>query len=202
MTTPTTPMRQIRAHYNENTIRVYQAYRSEIATKAVTHQRFVPPFKLERTTWIKPSFCWMMYRCGWGLKEGQEHILAIDLTHEGFLAALDDSILAHANTEVHGTAANWAALKEKASVVIQWDPERNIYLEQLAYRSIQIGLTPPAVRKYVSDWIVKIEDITAQCHEIQALVKKRDAAAAMALMPEERVFTPGESIRTKLRMDV
>ncbi|RAJ75648.1 uncharacterized protein DUF4291 [Chitinophaga dinghuensis] len=202
MTTPTIPMRQIRAHYTESTIRVYQAYRSEIATKAVTHQRFVAPFKLERTTWIKPSFCWMMYRCGWGLKEGQEHILAIDLTHEGFLAALEDSVLAKHDLKIHGSAANWASLKEKASVVVQWDPERDMHLNQLDYRSIQIGLTPPAARKYVTNWVVKIEDITAQCHEIRSLIQQKDLERARALMPEEQVFTPGESIRARLGMDI
>ncbi|WP_422570328.1 DUF4291 family protein, partial [Erwinia billingiae] len=28
-------------------------------------------------TWIKPSFLWMMYRSGWGMKDpGQKRILA------------------------------------------------------------------------------------------------------------------------------
>ena len=39
-------------------------------------------------TWIKPSFLWMMYRCGWGLKEGQETVLAVEITREGFEWAL------------------------------------------------------------------------------------------------------------------
>lgn len=41
---------------------------------AVKHQKFVSPFKVDRLTWIKPSFLWMMYRCGWVQKEGQELI--------------------------------------------------------------------------------------------------------------------------------
>jgi hypothetical protein len=35
-------------------------------------------------TWIKPSFLWMMYRCGWATKPGQERVLAIQITREGF----------------------------------------------------------------------------------------------------------------------
>ncbi|WP_141653813.1 DUF4291 family protein, partial [Erwinia billingiae] len=28
-----------------------------------------PPFSMTRMTWIKPSFLWMMYRSGWGMKD-------------------------------------------------------------------------------------------------------------------------------------
>lgn len=48
---------QIRAVYNDQTIRVYQAYSDAIANAALLNQTFVsPPFKMERMTWIKPSF--------------------------------------------------------------------------------------------------------------------------------------------------
>jgi hypothetical protein len=71
--------RQIRAVYDEHTIRVYQAYSDEIADAALAGGTFVsPPFKIGRMTWIKPSFLWMMYRAGWGYKDaGQRRILAI-----------------------------------------------------------------------------------------------------------------------------
>ena len=55
MTTP--PFRQIRAAFDQSTITVYQAYSPAIADAAVGAGRFVPPFRLERMTWIKPSFC-------------------------------------------------------------------------------------------------------------------------------------------------
>ncbi len=45
------PARQIRAVYNDKTIRVYQAYSDLIADSALQHQPFVsPPFKRERMT--------------------------------------------------------------------------------------------------------------------------------------------------------
>lgn len=59
--------KEIRAVYDDNTIRVYQAYCREIAEEAVMLGTFGKRFKMERMTWIKPSFLWMMYRCGWGL---------------------------------------------------------------------------------------------------------------------------------------
>ncbi len=80
-----TEAREIRAFYTDKTIRVYQAFNHAIADSAIQHQTFVsPPFKMERTTWIKPSFFWMMYRSGWATKEDQERILGVDITHEGF----------------------------------------------------------------------------------------------------------------------
>ena len=74
------PERQIRAVYvTTHTIRVYQAYSDEIADAALVRGTFIsPPFKMDRMTWIKPSFLWMMYRAGWGYKDvGQRRILAM-----------------------------------------------------------------------------------------------------------------------------
>jgi len=85
---------QVRARYTENSITVYQAYSPEIAAPAVAAGRFVAPFKRERMTWIKPSFLWMMYRCGWATKPGQERVLAITITRAGFDWALEHSCLA------------------------------------------------------------------------------------------------------------
>jgi len=44
---------EIRANYDDRSIVVYQAYRKEIALPAIQHQRFVPPFSLNRMTRIK-----------------------------------------------------------------------------------------------------------------------------------------------------
>ena len=76
--------KEIRAVYTTDTIRVYQAYNKAIASEAVEKGTFGDKFKLDRMTWIKPSFLWMMYRSGWGTKENQECILAIDIKREAF----------------------------------------------------------------------------------------------------------------------
>ena len=57
------PHRQIRALYDEETITVYQAYSAEIAEPAVNAQRLnaSPKFLGTRMTWIKTSWCWMMF---------------------------------------------------------------------------------------------------------------------------------------------
>jgi hypothetical protein len=72
-----TPQRQIRAVYDAETVTVYQAYDPAIAASALRAQTFVAPFERDRMTWIKPSFLWMMYRCGWASEPGQTRVLAI-----------------------------------------------------------------------------------------------------------------------------
>ena len=64
--------RKIYAKFDDKTIRVYQAYNNKIADEAIKLGRFGEHFSLTRMTWIKPSFLWMMYRCGWAEKENQE----------------------------------------------------------------------------------------------------------------------------------
>ncbi|MBM7066808.1 DUF4291 family protein [Actibacterium sp. 188UL27-1] len=76
--------RQIRTIFDRHTVRVYQAYPPQIARAALSAGTFVPPFKMERMTWIKPSFCRMMHRCGYGRKPGQEMVLGIDIRRSGF----------------------------------------------------------------------------------------------------------------------
>jgi hypothetical protein len=71
-------------------------------------------------------------------------------------------------------------------VRVQWDPERDVALRRLEYRSIQVGLGGEAVHRYVDEWITAIEDATPLAREIAGLVKAGDLAAASRLLPEER----------------
>lgn len=154
------PEHTIRAIFDEQTIRVYQAYRGEIALPALNAGRFVPPFKMRRMTWIKPSFNWMMYRSGFAAKEGQEFVLGIDIKRTGFEWALANA--AHARFPgVHSSHEAWQHAIAQKPVRVQWDPERDWRLSLIpGVRAIQIGLSGEAVERYVNDWIVRIEDVT------------------------------------------
>ena len=180
--------KQIRAVYDEQTITVYQAYREDIATPAVANQKFVPPFKMERMTWIKPSFLWMMYRAGWATKEGQEHILAIKIKREGFEWALTNCCLSHFDSSLFSTQEDWKTKLQNSPVRLQWDPEKDIHLQNLNYRSIQIGLTGAAVKHYVNDWIVAIDDITPLCRQIHTLILDKKIEEAKSLLPLENIY--------------
>lgn len=161
------PPRQIRALFDAETITVYQAYSTAIAEPAVAAQTFVPPFKLGRMTWIKPSFLWMMYRSGWGTKPGQERILAIKITREGFELALSAACLSHFDATVYADHDTWKARKDRSPVRVQWDPERSVDLAPLPWRSLQVGLSGTAAQQYVSEWITAIEDITDLARDLQ-----------------------------------
>lgn len=196
------PARQIRAVYDDRTVRVYQAYSHEIADAALARGTFVsPPFKLDRMTWVKPSFLWMMYRSGWGLKDaGQARILAIDVGRDGFDWALAHGELSHrpsAPAEAPARRSNGDVL-----VRIQWDPERDLHLRALPHRSIQIGLRGHAVKQYVGEWIRKIDDVTGLAHRVHALVTAGDLAVASSLLPAERPYdSPAARALTSLAPD-
>ena len=157
----------IRAALTENTVRVYQAYRHEIANAALNAGTFVPPFSMSRMTWIKPSFNWMMYRCGFARKVGQEVVLGIDITRAGFEWALEHAVLSHYDASIHPSHDEWKSSLPDAPVRIQWDPERDWRLNILkGVRSIQIGLSGDAVSRYVNEWIVRLENVTPVAHGI------------------------------------
>jgi hypothetical protein len=90
--------------YTAGTITVYQAYAPDIGLPAAAEGRFPAAWKRDRMTWIKPSFRWMTYRSGWGTKEGQETILAVEITREGFEWALERACLATTSTDCIPTA--------------------------------------------------------------------------------------------------
>jgi hypothetical protein len=154
------PKRQVRAVHDADTITVYQAYPRAIADAAVRAGRFVPPFKRERMTWVKPSFCWMMYRCGWATKPGQERVLAVRMSRAGFEQALGMACLSHYDRTLYDDAAAWAAQKAASPVRVQWDPERTPSGVALEHRSLQVGIGGSAVAAYVDEWVVGLEDIT------------------------------------------
>ncbi|MGC4783401.1 DUF4291 domain-containing protein [Micromonospora zamorensis] len=182
------PARQIRARYSADTITVYQAYPPQIALAAVAAGRFVAPFKRDRMTWIKPSFLWMMYRCGWAIKPGQERVLSIDIAREGFEWALARASLSHYDRDLHGDKATWTRQLKASPVRAQWDPERSLRLKALPYRSLQVGLSGEAVDRYVDDWIVAVTDITPTVHRVRDLLRCGDEQAATAHLPVERVY--------------
>ena len=162
----------VRGAYSDHTIRVYQAYRPEIALAALSAGRFVPPFSMGRMTWIKPSFNWMMYRCGFAAKPGQEVVLGIDITREGFEWALRNAALSRFIPSVHASHERWQELLTAKPVRIQWDPERDWRLNPMAgVRAIQVGLAGEAVERYVNEWIVHIEDVTPTARLAAAAVE-------------------------------
>ncbi|MFF3380822.1 DUF4291 domain-containing protein [Streptomyces sp. NPDC002680] len=172
------PQYQIRADYDAQTIVVYQAYAPAIADAALQAGRFVVPFSFHRMTWIKPSFLWLMHRSNWGRKPGQERVIAVRMTREGWEEALSQAVL---------TTADPSAMAQ-AAVHVQWDPERSSRGAALNHYSIQVGVGRRLIRTFTDDWIVSLTDLTPQVRKTAALMQTGHAAKAQRLLPAERVY--------------
>ncbi|MCG7509250.1 DUF4291 domain-containing protein [Mesorhizobium retamae] len=181
---------QIRAVYDETTIRVYQAYNDAIADAALKHGTFVsPPFSLTRMSWIKPSFLWMMYRSGWGKKDpNQKRILAIEIKRTGFESALSNSCLSHFEPGLYGTKEEWKKRLLQSDVRIQWDPERDLHMQPLSARSLQVGLSGDALRQYVDDWIISISDISDYADLVKNTLDNGQVEDVSRLLPKEKIY--------------
>lgn len=195
---PGVPIRQIRAQFEEQTVRVYQAYSDEIADQAMAAQTFISPFKRGRMTWIKPSFTWMMYRSAWGSKSEQNRILGIDVSRTGFDWALAHSSVSHFDPAMHSSMEEWQQLVSQSPVRIQWDPERTLTLEAVPWRAIQVGLGGPAAEAYVDEWIVRIEDMTSLAHDLQVLVARHELDAAHARRPVEKPYPLRKELASRI----
>lgn len=192
---------EIRADYDRDTIVVYQAYRDEIGKPAAKNKKFTPPFSFNRMTWIKPSFLWMMERCGYGQKAGQECILAIRIKRSAWEYALSQAVLTHPTERVYANGEEWKELIDKAIVNVQWDPERNIRGGKLDYRSIQVGISRHLIKEYNNDWIVDIQDYTPLAHKIYQLKMDGRHDKAKELLPKEKAYPALEEIMKRLGMD-
>lgn len=185
---PGAPYRQIRAVYTDRTITVYQAFPPAIADAALSAGSFVPPFKRDRATWIKPSFLWMAYRCGWAAKPGQERVLAVEITRDGLHWALEHSCLTHYEQGMYPDFDVWKRRMNATCVRVQWDPERGLHLEPLGHRCIQIGLFGEALSRYLDHWIVAVADVTDLMRHIHTLERTGRDDEALALLPAERPY--------------
>ena len=157
--------RWILAQYNERCVTVYQAYRPAIGDFAVRHQYFGGEFKLDRMSWIKPNFLWMMYRSGWATKPGQEVVLAVHILRTAFESMLSAAVHSTFQKEVYGNYNAWKQLVSKSDVRLQWDPDHSPVGDKVARRAIQLGLRGSFLSQYAREWIIGIEDISEFVHE-------------------------------------
>ena len=152
--------RVILAQYDAESVIVYQAYRPAIGNFAATNGYFGGPFKLTRMTWIKPNFLWMMYRCGWGRKEGQEVILAIRLKRAAFDEILKQAVHSSYKPKLYSSKEEWKRAVDASDVRLQWDPDHDPHGHKVERRAIQLGLRGDVIAKYAQDWILDIQDIS------------------------------------------
>lgn len=192
--------RQILANFDKEGIIVYQAFKPSTAEEAVRLGTFGTGFSLDRMTWIKPSFGWMLYRSGYATKQGQECILKIKLIHEGFQTILAQAIHSSFDRQLFETEKDLSAALRRGEVRYQWDPDRDLKLRSLERRALQLGIRGTVVRNYVNCWILAIEDVTDLAHSIKKAIAQHQPQ--LPSVPEEEVYDVSPQIQKILHISV
>ncbi len=192
--------RHILAQADDGSVIVYQAYKPSIGEFVIEHGYFGGDFNYARMSWIKPNFLWMMYRSGWGTKQGQEVILAIRLRRQFF-----DNILAQAvgSTFMHSDYASpeqWERAIATSNIRLQWDPDHNPNGSPLQRRAIQLGMRGRVLKDYGRKEILEIMDMSAFVKEQRGNISSERIAELVT--PVEREYLPDDpAIRTRLGLD-
>ncbi|HVJ81760.1 MAG TPA: DUF4291 domain-containing protein [Planctomycetia bacterium] len=180
--------RHVCAQFDDETIIVYQAYRTAIGRFAAENGRFGGEFSYSRMSWIKPNFLWMMFRSGWGTKEGQEVTLALRLRRTFF-----DSLLLHAvpsswTPDSGLEQEEWSRAVAASDVRLQWDPDHGPRGEKLERRAIQLGLRGQTLEEFGGRELLEVTDISAFV-EAQRRVLETTGVPNLTT-PRERVYRP------------
>jgi hypothetical protein len=189
----------ILAQFDEHSIIVYQAYRPSIGRFVIEYGQFGGDFSFSRMSWIKPNFLWMMYRSGWGTKEGQEITLGLRLRREFFDSLLAQAIQSTYNATDHATRKEWQHTLAKSMVRLQWDPDHDPAGTKLDRRAIQLGLRGTVLEAFARHELLEVIDLTA------FVAEQRQHAASLGFLdlrtPVERVYCPADSaIGVRLRL--
>ncbi len=177
--------KHIMAQYTDEYVVVYQAYRPELGHFAAKNQFFGGAYSYSRMSWVKPNFLWMMYRCGWGVKEGQEVTLAIKLKRDYFESILLNAVEASFNPKSYESREQWQSAVQNSNVRLQWDPDHDPYGAKQERRAIQLGLRNDFLLPFKGEGIVEVEDISNFVSEQKELVNSYNL---------EKLLTPLESI--------
>ena len=189
----------ILAQYDDTSIIVYQAYQPSIGHFAAAHGYFGGDFSFTRMSWIKPNFLWMMYRSGWGAKEGQEVTLAIRLKRSGFDTLLARAVHSSYKAGIYTSELAWKQAIGQSEVRLQWDPDHHPSGAKVERRAIQLGMRGSILARYAHEWILDIEDISEFVREQYEYVRKGNYAQLAT--PREIVYpVDDESVVARLEI--
>lgn len=189
--------RVILASYDDRSVVVYQAYRPSLGRFASEHGSFGGEWSLDRMSWVKPGFLWMMYRCGWGTKEGQGTVLAVRIRRAFFDEILRQAVPSSFAAGPYETRERWQEALRASPVRLQWDPDHSPRGAPMERRAIQLGLSGPVLSRYARAEIVSIEDITPFVREQAGL-----RGDPRLLTPRETVYPcPDPDLRARILSD-
>ena len=148
-------------------------------------------------SWIKPNFLWMMFRSGWAEKEGQEHILAVRISRVFFDEILAASVATTFRASGFSDPAEWK-LAGQSDVRLQWDPDHDPSGNSVDRRAVQLGLRGQTMRRYGSEEVISITDITPLVAEQRGNSKH---PYENLLVPTETVYIPPAQIAQHINLD-
>ncbi len=189
--------RHIVAYQYADQMVVYQAYKPGIARYAVEHQQLGgPEFGLNRMSWIKTNFLWMMYRSGWAGKENQEHVLALHLPKTTFVEILQQAVHSSFTAESYANREAWQEQLAAKPVRLQWDPEHDALGHKMERRAIQLGLKGEVLQHFITQTTL-IEDITDFVKQQKQHVDNRQLEHLQ--IPAEIIYqTPSEQLNHRI----
>ncbi len=193
--------RHIMAQFDEETIVVYQAYRSDIGRFAAEHGNFGGDFQYSRMSWVKPNFLWMMYRSGWGTKENQEVTLGLRIRREFFDSLLAAAVPSSWDREQFATEADWSRAVDRSMVRLQWDPDHHPSGAKLERRAIQLGLRGEILEAFGKRELLEVIDLSdfVSAQRLQLATSGETGI----ITPRERVYRPEDpAIASKLGLAV
>lgn len=182
--------RHILAQFDDESVVVYQAYKPVIGHFAATNGYFGREFSLNRMSWIKPNFLWMMYRCGWASKEGQEVVLAVRLKRSAFDEILRLAVHSSFVPEVYESESVWKSAVARSDVRLQWDPDHDPSGGPVERRAIQLGLRGETLTRYARGWLLAIEDVSEFVREES---QRSGSPFDRLIIPKEEVYPVNDS---------
>lgn len=187
----------ILAQFDDDTIVVYQAYRPSIGKHAIDHGVLGgPEFNYSRMSWIKPNFLWMMYRSGWGTKQGQEITLALRIRRSFFEDVLSAAVPSTFSFDAYEDRDEWKAAVDSSQVRLQWDPDHDPYWQRVDRRAIQLGLRGGVLRSFAGAELIEVSDLSG----FVATQRQNVAADRLQFLctPAERVYTPSGRLAERI----
>lgn len=177
---------------------VYQAFSPAIGHHAIAHGRFGgPAYRFGRMSWIKPNFLWMMYRSGWGLKTGQEVVLGLRIRRSFFEEILCAAVSSRWERGTFASEEAYRCVATRSEVRLQWDPDHAPNGAPLPRRAIQLGLRGETLRRFATEELVEVIDLSAFVAEQRGKVGSPEL-----LIPLETAYLPSWRAARAVGLDV
>lgn len=122
----------------------------------------------------------------WGTKDDQEVVLAVRLHRWAFDEILKAAVHSAFLPEIYGDQERWKEAVAHSAVRLQWDPDHDPSGHPLERRAIQLGMRGQTLKKYASEWILNVSDISGFVRDQAQHAVKQEWS--QLLTPRERVY--------------